>query len=136
MAVADGRLVNFCFGESLSHLKAPSKPEEVLAEDRPPPTLQSRLDSSAAARNAGVENDACEEGGAIFNSFYSLTCPEDLEPLSRPLEPRRFLHEKHLDALEKIRKDSNRAFSTQAAVCYQLAAFHGVCWTGGSGRMF
>ena len=31
---------------------------------------------------------------------------QDLEPLSRPLEPRRFLHEKHLDALENVRKDS------------------------------
>ncbi|CAE7935445.1 unnamed protein product [Symbiodinium sp. KB8] len=104
MARADGRRVSFCFGESLSCLKAPAKPEEILVEDGPPPTLRSSLDSRATARNAGGEHDAYEEATASFNSFYCLTGPEDMEPLSRPLEPRRFLHEKHLDALDKIRK--------------------------------
>ena len=68
MAV-DGRRVNFCFGESLSHLKAPSKPEEILAEDRPP--LHSSLDSSATARNAGVENDAFEARDVSGHSVTS-----------------------------------------------------------------
>ena len=68
MAV-DGRRVNF-FGESLSHLKAPSKPEEILAEDRPPP-LHSSLDSSATARNAGVENDAFEARDVSGHSVTS-----------------------------------------------------------------